>query len=245
MKPIVKLYNADNITIRITDFKLQNVSYYGCDALFYYEIRDLETGILLDTSCETIEAAFMGIDDSEDVCEFLEDKGIDFTKDYDDNYDRLPAELKKEFEQHELEMYDDMYHDYFFEADDGIQAEMSEKIKAEMILYSGQIYVIRDGKVGWISVTDDYFGVHLKSDDVPIRMVYNMNDEDWIYAVDDAYFIVMVSCDIYKHYSLRMLERDEDSRYVVTSDDLANDAFPYFDGDEGDVLYCYYEEDHH
>ena len=73
----IKKYCEDNVHIKITDFELEDVSFYGCDAWFDFEIIDNETGALLDTDVEKVEYAFMGVDDSEDIYYFLEEKGID------------------------------------------------------------------------------------------------------------------------------------------------------------------------
>ena len=63
----IKKYCEDNIRIKITDFELLDVSIYGCDARFEFEIRDNETDVLLDTDYETIDYAFMGVDDGEEI----------------------------------------------------------------------------------------------------------------------------------------------------------------------------------
>jgi hypothetical protein len=83
----IKKYSRENIHIKITDFELRNVSFYGCDAGFYFEIRDNETDVLLDSDYEIVDNAFMGVDDSEEIYCFLEEKGIDFSEEYDDEYD--------------------------------------------------------------------------------------------------------------------------------------------------------------
>ena len=114
----IKKYSDENVRVKITDFQLRDVSFYGCDAGFEFEIRDDETDVLLDTDYEIVENAFMGVDDGEEIYYFLEEKGIDFSEQYDDDYDQLPDELKKEYEAYLLEHYDDMYHEYFFEADE-------------------------------------------------------------------------------------------------------------------------------
>ncbi|MBQ9190825.1 MAG: hypothetical protein IJ142_04375 [Bacteroidaceae bacterium] len=68
----IKKYCKDNIRIKITDFELLDVSIYGCDARFEFEIRDNKTDVLLDTDYETIDYAFMGVDDGEEIYYFLE-----------------------------------------------------------------------------------------------------------------------------------------------------------------------------
>ena len=191
MKHKIKQYCVESVSIKITDFKLQDVSFYGCDALFEFEIRDDETGLLLDTGFETIENAFMGIDDSEDLYAFLEDKGIDFSEEYDDDFDRLPDELTKDFEEYVLKLYDDHYHEYFFDGDDSTQEEMIYKIKDKHNLDDSLIYVIKGEEIGWIMMSSDYYGVHLKSDDVEIHKVYHVDMQKWIYEVEGEYFDII------------------------------------------------------
>ena len=238
MKPVIKIFNKSNVSIRITDFELLDVSFYGCDARFDFEIRDRETDVLLDTSLDIVQDAFPGIDDSEDLYEFLEEKGIDFSADYDDDYDKLPAEMLREFEQREQSMYDDMYHEWFFESDEQEHASIIEKIKDNLYPFRGDIYVIRGEEVAWIEVSYDYFGYHLKGEGVNLQFVYDMGTQKWIYEIDGVFFDLFGtdSCQ----FALVVYEREEDSRYVVTADDLLIDAFPYFDGDEGDVIYYYH-----
>ena len=236
----VKLYSKENLSIRITDFKLLNVSIYGCDARFDYEIRDQDTDILLDTDCDVIRSAFMGIDDSEELDYFLEEKGIDLSTDYDDDYDKLPESLRKEFEQYQLEMYDDQFHEYFFGEESIAQEDIIAKLKDELSLYKGDIYVIQDEKVSWISISSDYFGKHLKSDEIVLQTVYNMDTEGWIYDIDGIYFEVYGSNG---NYSLQFYIRADESRYIVKQEDIDNYYFPDYDGRAGDVLYSYYSED--
>ena len=133
MKTLRK-YSKQNIHIVITDFRLMDISFYGCDAMFDFEIRDNETNVLLDVDCEIIENAFAGVDDSEDLYYFLEDKDIDLSQEYDDDYDRLPEELKQEFQDYEMELYGDMYHENFFEEDDKTQQEVIKKSWLNYIL---------------------------------------------------------------------------------------------------------------
>ena len=84
-KLIIKLFSKENVRIHITDFELLKTTFYGCDARFEYEVRDKETDTLLDTTYDTIENAFMGVDDSEEIYYFLEEKGIDFSAEYDED----------------------------------------------------------------------------------------------------------------------------------------------------------------
>ena len=51
---MIKKYCKDNIHIKITDFELLDVSIYGCDARFEFEIRDNETDVLLDTDFQKV-----------------------------------------------------------------------------------------------------------------------------------------------------------------------------------------------
>lgn len=236
----IKKYCEENIHIQITDFELRDVSIYGCDALFYFEIRDDETDVVLDTDCETVENAFMGVDDGEEIYYFLEEKGIDFSEEYDDDYDRLPDELKKEYDAYLLDHYNDLYHDYFFDADEDTQQEYIDKIMDQLYLASNRFYIIKDKKACWIVATEDYFGVHLSSDDVKIHKVYNVNMQEYIYEVDGIYFNICcrgmrLSVDFY----IELFERDEEHPYVVNAEDLANDVYPGYQGDVGDVIYSY------
>ena len=236
----IKKYCEENIHIQITDFELRDVSIYGCDALFYFEIRDDETDVVLDTDCETIENAFMGVDDGEEIYYFLEEKGIDFSEEYDDDYDRLPDELKKEYEAYLLDHYNDLYHDYFFDADEDTQQEYIDKIMDQLYLASNRFYIIKDKKVCWIVTTEDYFGVHLSSDDVKIHKVYNVNMQEYIYEVDGIYFNICCSgMGLSADFYIELFERDEDHPYVVNAEDLANDVYPGYQGDVGDVIYSY------
>ena len=136
----IKKYCEDNVHIKISDFDLLDISIYGCDARFYFEIRDDETDVLLDTDCETIENAFMGVDDDEEIYYFLEEKDIDFSEEYDDDYDQLPDELKKEYEAYLLDHYNDMYHDYFFDSDEKTQQEFVDKIMDQLYLAKNKFY---------------------------------------------------------------------------------------------------------
>lgn len=239
-KPIIKLFSEENVRIHVTDFKLLDTSFYGCDARFEYEVRDKETNTLIFTTYDTIEYAFMGVDDSEEIYYFLEEKGIDFSADYDDDYDKLPAEVRKEFEQYELSHYNDIYHEYFFDGGSDVQDVICEKLLDNLYPSPGDIYVIIDDKVSWIDITSDYFGLHPQSGDIVIHRVYNMDEEDWIYEIEGVYFALRTNYSSTNRYSLLLYERDDDSRYVVTEDDITECAFPDYDGQAGDELYNYY-----
>lgn len=239
-KPIIKLFSKENVRIHITDFELLKISFYGCDARFEYEVRDKETDTLLDTTYNTIEYAFMGVDDSEEIYCFLDGKGIDFSADYDDDYDKLPAEIRKEFEQYELSHYNELYHEYFFDGDSDVQETISEKLLNNLYPSPGDIYVIIGDKVSWIDITSDYFGLLPQSDDIVIHRVYNMDNEDWIYEAEGVYFELGMIYSQPRRHTLLFYERDDDSRYVVTEDDITEGAFPDYDGQAGDELYNYY-----
>lgn len=237
----IKKYCNENVHIKITDFELLDVSVYGCDVCFYFEIRDGETEMLLDTDCEIIENAFMGVDDNEDIYYFLEEKEIDFSEEYDDDYENLPNELKKEFEAYELEHYNDIYHDCFFESEEETQEEIIDKISNQLYLASNKFYIVKDEKVGWIEATRDYFGVHLSSDSVEIHKVYNVDMEDWIYEVEGIYFYVICSDDwMNSNFYIQIVERDEEHPFTVTVDDLKNDFYWGYHGKAGDVIYNYF-----
>lgn len=240
-KPIIKLFSKESITIHITDFRLTDVSIYGCDADFEYEIRDKETGTLLDTDSQRLEYAFMGVDDGDELYLFLKEKGIDFSAEYDDDYDKLPAGLRQEFEQYLIDMYNDLYHDWFFEDEEDAHEDIVEKLHT-YLGRPGDIYVIIGDKVGWIDITDDYFGIHLQCDkNVDLHSVYDMNSEEYIYEIGGVYFEPYVIDWRYKRYALRFFERDEDSRYEVTDEDCCEGAFTDYYGGEGDILYSYHE----
>lgn len=66
----IKKYIDDNVSLRVTDFQLLDVSFYGCDARFEFEFRDKETGVVLNTYMETVENAFMGVDDGDEIYTF-------------------------------------------------------------------------------------------------------------------------------------------------------------------------------
>ena len=237
----IKQYNDENVCIQIKDFELLDVSFYGCDARFEFEIRDKETGVLLGTDNEKVENAFMGVDDDEEIYAFLEEKDIDFSEEFDDDFSRLPDELKKEFEKYVLGLYDDMYHDYFFDADEEIQEAMADKIMDQLYLDDSLLYVILDEKVGWLKISSDYFGIHLSSDDVEIHRVYNVDMEEWIYEVEGDYFYIISDGGMRPDYTLTFCKREEAHPHVVTQEDMENDMYPGYHGKVGDVLYDYEE----
>lgn len=144
--------------------------------------------MLLNTDFEKVENAFMGVDDSEEIYAFLEDKGVDFSEEYDDDFEKLPDELKKEFEAYELQSYNEMYHDWFFDAEEEEQEGIIEKIMDELNLPKGLFYVVRGDSAEWIEAKYDYYGVHLSSDTLVIRKVYYEDMEDWIYELDGVIF---------------------------------------------------------
>ena len=152
-KPIIKLFSKENVRIHVTDFELLKISFYGCDARFEYEVRDNETNTLLDTDFDTIEYAFMGVDNSEEIYYFLEEKGIEFSAEYDDDYDKLPAEIRKEFEQYELSHYNELYHEYFFDGGSDIQDVICEKLLDNLYPSSGDIYVIIGDRHFYLKIT--------------------------------------------------------------------------------------------
>lgn len=234
----IKKYCEYNVRIKITDFELLDVSIYGCDARFEFEIRDKETDVLLDTDYETIENAFMGVDDDEEIYYFLEEKGIDFSEEYDDDYDKLPDELKKEYEAYELNHYNDLYHDYFCEGDEETQEEFVDKILENFHFPINKFYIVKGEEVGWIEAITDYFGVHLNCNGIEIQRVYNVDMEGWIYELDGIYFDI--ECiDWGQFYPLEFYERDDKHPIIVTAEDLENDMYPGYDGKAGDVLYNY------
>ena len=236
----IKKYSDDNVHIKITDFQLRNVSFYGCDAGFEFEIRDDETDVLLDTDYEIVENAFMGVDDEEEIYYFLEEKEIDFSEEYNDDYDQLPDELKKEYEAYLLEQYDDMYHDYFFDADEETQEEFVDKIMEEYYFPLNKFYIVKGEEVGWIEAKSDYYGVHLSSDNVEIHRVYNINMQDWIYEAEGVFFNVICSdWGMSSDFSIEFFERDDKHPFTVTAEDLENDMYPGYNGKVGDVLYNY------
>ncbi|MBR6416935.1 MAG: hypothetical protein IKS22_12670 [Bacteroidales bacterium] len=240
MKTLIRQYCKDNVSIRITDFELRDVSFYGCDALFRFEILDKKSGQLLGEDCEILENAFMGVDDSEELYYFLEEKGIDFSDEYDDDFDKLPPELKSEYQEYILAFWDEQYHESFFEADEGIKREYADRIMKQLYVNRNLLYVIRGDKVGFIKAETDYFGVHLHSDDVEIKTVYNVDMQGWIYEVEGAYFDVFPSgWGLGDCISFQPLKRKKGRKYVVSEEDLENDVYPGYDGKAGDVLYDY------
>ncbi|MBR6416944.1 MAG: hypothetical protein IKS22_12715 [Bacteroidales bacterium] len=239
MKTIVNKYCIDNVSIRITDFELRDVSFYGCDAIFDLEIVDKETGVVIATDCEILENAFMGVDDSEELYYFLEDKGIDFSEKYDDDFSKLPPELQKEYEEYILAFWNDQYHDYFFESEDEVREEFLERIMKQLYLDGSLLYVISGDKVGFIKMKKDYFGIHLSSDDFEIRTVYNVDMEGWIYEVEGVFFDVTTSWGPGDDFSFRRMKRRKGRKHIVSEEDLENDVYPGYDGKAGDVLYDY------
>ena len=236
----IKKYCKENIYIKVTGFELRDVSFYGCDACFEFEIRDKETDVLLDKDYETVENAFMGVDDSEDIYYFLEEKGIDFSEEYDDDFDKLPDNIKKEFEEYELNLYDESYHEWFFEDGDTVaEGEQVEKIMKSLYLDRNLLYIIKGDNVEWIEIDYDYYGVHLKSETVKINRVYNIDMEGWIFEVDGVYFNVC-SYDVGSNFALELYKRDDEHPCVVTDEDLKNENYWGYNGKAGDVIYNYY-----
>ena len=94
--------------------------------------------------------------------------------------------------------------------------------------------------MSWIDITSDYFGIHPQSGDIVIHRVYNMDGEDWIYEIEGVYFALRTNYSSTNRHSLLLYERDDDSCYVVTEDDITEGAFPDYDGQAGDELYNYY-----
>lgn len=238
----IKHYCKENIFIKITDFELLDVSFYGCDARFEFEIYDKETETLLDTDYERIENAFMGVDDSEDIYYFLEEKGIDFSEEYDDDFSKLPDDLKKEYEECELSQYNDVYHDYLFDDDGSAQTDIIDKIMKQLYLDNSRFYVIKNDSVEWITANSDYFGTQISSDDLEISRVYNVDMEQYIYDVDGCYFdIIATDWGMRPDYQLTLFKRDELHPHKVTAEDLRNGTYPGYKGHAGDVLYDYDE----
>jgi len=235
----IKQYCAENVSVRITDFQLLDVSFYGCDAQFEFEIKDKETGVVLDTDMETVENAFMGVDDGEEIYSFLESEGVDFSEEYDDDFDKLPDELKKEFEAYELAAYNDMYHEWFFDAEEDRQSDIIAKILDKLYMPNGLFYVIKDGQVHWIEAKSDYFGVHLASDTLEIHKVYNVNMESWIYVLDDVFFDIVSDFGLRPVFSIEYYHRNNKHPYIVTAEDLENDCYPGYVGKPGDKIYDY------
>jgi hypothetical protein len=50
---------------------------------------------------------------------------------------------------------------------------------------------IKGEEIGWIMMSSDYYGVHLKSDDVEIHKVYHVDMQKWIYEVEGEYFDII------------------------------------------------------
>ena len=237
MKKEIKKYCKENIRIEITDFELTDVSYYGCDADVYFEIRDKETNVLLASKCEYIQWAFMGIDEGEELDYFLENKGIDFTKDYDDDICKLPANLLKEFEDYKLDYYNEAYHELFFD-DDSSSDEYIIRIRDQLCLEGNKFYIIHGKNVVWSTIKLGYFGIYPYSKDVKINRVYDTDTQRYIYEVEGDYFDISgywYDTD----FSLSHYERLERSEQVVTADDFYYDKLPGYMGYEGDVVYSY------
>lgn len=203
---MIKKYCKDNIHIKITDFELLDVSIYGCDARFEFEIRDNETDVLLDTDFQKVENAFMGVDDSE---------------------------------EYELQNYNDMYHDWFFEAEEEEQEGIIEKIMDELYLPKDLFYVVKGDSAEWIEAKFDYFGVHLNSDTLDIRKVYNVDIEDWIYETEGEFFDVVSDGGMSPDFDIEFFKRIEGHPYTVTANDLENDRYTGYVGKPGDVVYDY------
>jgi len=241
MEQKIKKYWSENIRIQIKDFELQNVSFYGCDACFNYEIRDKETDVLLETDYAIIDNAFMGVDDSEEIYYFLEGKGIDFTEEYDDDFDKLPSDLLKEFEDYKLDYYNDAYHELLFDADDSSMDEFAEKLRHNAGARN-KFYIIHGDDVAWISATSDYFGIHLHSDDVKIHEVFNCEEQRYIFEVEGIYFDVGFSCEysyVSPEFYIYFYERDEDSKEIMTEDHLKYNHYPTCLEGVGEVLFNY------
>lgn len=236
---VLKVYSKENIKICIKDVELRDISYYGCDAYFSIEVRDKMTDILLETTTDSLEDAFPGVDDGEEIYYFLEEKGIDFSEEYDDDYSQLPEELQKEFNAHLLNMYTEMYTEYLFEDEEALHS-MQERLRKQFSLPRA-LYLIQDGNVKWIHIESNDWGyIRLSSDELRINKVYNLNMEDWIYEVEGIYFNLPKWTDIpLTRIVLEFFERDDKSRHIVEQDGLDNGLYPHYDGRAGDVVYSY------
>jgi len=239
MKKKIKKYSKENVRIQIKEFELKDVSFFGCDACFDFEIRDKETDVLLATDYVTIENAFMGVVDSDDIYYFLEEKGIDFDKEYDGSFHNLPADLQKEYEDYELEYYNEVYHEQFFDDNDSSHEWYVKKIMDQIYLEENKFYIIHGKDVAWISATQDYFGIHLHSDDVEIHQVYNLEEQKYIYKAEGIYFDISASYDSPPNFGIHFYKRIKNQKCVVTRKGLRDDYYPGYMGWAGDVLYGY------
>ena len=233
---IKQLCNKENVRIQITDFELMNVCIYGCDACFHFEIRDKETNFLLLSDSEIIENAFMGVDDVDEIYYFLEDKGIDFSEEYDEDFSNLPIDLQEEFDEYLFNTYDNVYHETLFDGEESTMECYIDKIMHQLDPDKNKFYLIRGKKIAWIKITSDYNGFHLHSDDVEIKKVYNVDEEDWIYEIEGIFFSVTgYSNNLKIHY----YKRDNTCKFIVTAEKYDNNWFPDYWGKIGDVLYGY------
>ena len=236
MKKLFKQLCKENIRIQIKDFELKDVSFYGCDADFDIEIKDKETGILLATDNVRVENAFWGVDDSEEFYYFLEGKEIDFSEEYDDDFDNLPSDLLKEFEDYELDYYNNAYHELLFEGEESLMDCYIDKIMHQLDPGKDKFYFVHGKKIAWINITADYKGFHLHSDDVEIKKVYNVYEERWIYEMEGVFFSITGNSD---NLIIHRYKRDKTYNLIMTAEDFDNNRCPDYWGKIGDVLYGY------
>ena len=239
MKQGIKHYCKNNIRIQITDVQLMDISFYGCDAGFDFEIRDKETDVLLDTGYEYVEYAFPGVDEDEEIDCFLEGKGIDFYEEYDGKFDNIHKDLLEEFKDYLFQIYNEYYQEMFYFGELYLD-ECIEKIMRQLDLANNLLYLVRGENVAWITAKRKsrpfYSGIALYSNDLTMRAVYNLNNERWLVEAEGHYFQVIDGCDgLY----LELYKRREDYKVIVTEDNYNEEDLPGYYGEIGIALYYY------
>ena len=240
LKQGIKHYCKNNIRIQITDVQLMDISFYGCDAGFHFEIRDKETDVLLDTDYDSVVCAFPGVDEDEEINCFLEGKGIDFYEEYDGDFDNIPKDLQEEYEDYLLQSYNEYYQEMFYIGELYLD-ECIEKIMRQLDLDNNLLYLVRGENVAWITVKRKPYPfchvIVLYSNDLTMKNAYNLANERWLVEAEGHYFQVID--DGCEGLYLRLYKRREDYKVIVTEDNYNKKDLPGYDGEIGITLYYY------
>lgn len=236
----IKKFNAGNIKIVVTGIEITDTSFYGTDAWFDFEIRDSQTDILLDEDRAYLEWCLPGYedDDEEYFEEWLkETHGIDYEKDYDCDFYKLPEQIKEEWHKLEVETLIDCYQDA--ELSDVITDGIIEKLEKVAVNYRKELfYIIVGDKANIYEVSFDYYGPHVTgyNNSNTVELVWYLDAQEEIFYVDGVYFDVF-GFDRYERYEYEEYVRDDSSAFVVNEDYL--DGLPSTTPYLGKVVYDY------
>lgn len=243
----IKKVNLDNCIIRIKDLEVTDYSFYGTDADFHYDVIDRETNkIIFENEFSSLEWGLMGYEDYDDFDDFLEEKGItyeEFKEKYDEDFDKLPQEMKDEFIISVKERLTDYYYEEYVGEDlCEIDNDLAEKL-LDNLYEKDSYYFIKDEKIYFLDIDYDYFGIHLRNNDNIFEMVYDINRERYIYKIKDTdyYFDIIKDFHHYNSYNIIEMKREKNNKKKVTGEDLENDIFPGYYGKIGEYVYCYDE----